>query len=98
MKTARQIERDARQLFRVCLVNGLLDEDRVHQVVELVIEAKRRGYLALLSDFLRLVRLDRASHTATVETAVPLPSDLRAGIQTRLAHVYGPGIKTEFGL
>lgn len=98
MKTAKQIERDARQLFRVCLVNGLLDEVRVQQVVERVIEAKRRGYLALLSDFLRLVRLDRASHTATVETAVPLPSDLQVGIQARLTHVYGPGIKTQFGL
>jgi F-type H+-transporting ATPase subunit delta len=98
MKTSRKIEREARQLFRLCLVNALLDEGRVSQVVRQTIESKRRGSLALLSHFLRLVKLDRAAHTATVETAVPLPADLQAGIQARLVRVYGPGITTQFGL
>jgi F-type H+-transporting ATPase subunit delta len=98
MKTNKQIERMARQLFRLCLVNSLADEGRVHQVVGRVIEGKRRGYVALLSYFLRLVRLDRAAHTATVETAVPLPADLQAEVQARLARVYGQGINTQFGL
>ena len=98
MKTNKQIERMARQLFRLCLVNSLADEGRVQQVVERVIEGRRRGYLALLSYFRRLVRLDRAAHTAIVETAVPLPSDLQAGIQSRLARVFGGGMNTRFGL
>jgi F-type H+-transporting ATPase subunit delta len=98
MKTNRQIEREARQLFRLCLLHGLLDEGRVRQVVEWVIKSKRRGYLALLSDFLRLVRLDHGAHTATVETAVALPPDLQAGVQARLTLVYGPGMSTQFAL
>ena len=98
MQKTRQIEREAKQLFRLCQVNALLDEGRVNLVVERVIEAKRRGYWALLSLFLRLVRLDRAAHTATVETAVPLPADLQAEVQARLARVYGQGINTQFGL
>jgi F-type H+-transporting ATPase subunit delta len=98
MKTSKQIERQVRQLFRLCFVNGLLDEGRVHQVVDRAIQARRRGYTAVLSDFCRLVRLDRAAHTASVETAVPLPSDLQAGVQARLRRVYGPGINTQFGL
>jgi F-type H+-transporting ATPase subunit delta len=96
MKTSRQIEREVRQLFRLCLVNGLLDASRVHQVVDRTIQDKRRGYLVLLSDFFRLVRLDFATHTAKVETAVPLPSDLQADVQARLTRVYGPGINTHF--
>jgi F-type H+-transporting ATPase subunit delta len=98
MKTNRQIEREARQLFRLCLVNGLLDEGRVHQVVKRAIEGKRRGHLALLSFFLRLVRLDCAAHTAIVETVVPLPSDLQAGVYASLSRAYGQGINTQFRL
>ena len=98
MKTSRQIEREARQLFRLCLVNALVDEGHVHQVVDRVLEDKRRGYLALLAHFLRLVRLDRAAHAATVETAVPFPSDLQAGVQVRLARMFGKGINTTFAL
>jgi len=96
MKTTKQIKRDARQLFRLCLVNGLLDEGRIRQVVARVIEAKRRGYLALLSEFERLMRLDRMEHTAEVATATPLPSDLRANVQARLEAAYGPGTEIKF--
>ena len=58
MKITKQARRDAKQLFRLCLVNGLLDEDRVRQVVQRVIAVKPRGYLAMLSHFQRLVKLD----------------------------------------
>ena len=96
MKTTRQIKREAKRLFRFCLVNGLLDEVRTRQVVQKIIDAKRRGGLALLSDFQRLVRLDSARHTAEVESAMPLPDDLRVSVQTGLARTYGPGITASF--
>ncbi len=96
MKTTRQIKREAKRLFRFCLVNGLLDETRTRQAVQRIIDAKRRGGLALLSHFQRLVKLDSARHTAKVESAIPLPGDLRASVQTGLARTYGPGISTSF--
>ncbi len=96
MKTTRQTKREAKRLFRFCLVNGLLDEGRTRQVVQRIIEAKRRGGLALLSHFQRLVKLDCARHTAEVESAMPLPADLRASIQAGLARTYGPGISASF--
>ena len=34
MKINKQAKREAKQLFRFCLVNGLLDENRVRQVVQ----------------------------------------------------------------
>ncbi len=96
MKTTRQIKREAKRLFRFCLVNGLLDEIRTRQVVQRIIDAKRRRGLALLSHFQRLVKLDSARHTAQVESAVPLPEDLRARVQAGLAGTYGPGINASF--
>jgi F-type H+-transporting ATPase subunit delta len=96
MKTARQTRREAKRLFRICLVNGLLDEGRTRQVVQRIIEDKRRGGLSLLSHFRRLVKLDCARHTAEIESAMPLPADLRGSIQAALVRTYGPGISASF--
>jgi F-type H+-transporting ATPase subunit delta len=96
MKTSRQVQRDARQLFRLCLVNESLDENRVRQIVRRVIEGGRPGGLAILSRFQRLVRLDRTRHSATVESAAPLPLDVQTSIDASLARLYGGGIVTAF--
>ncbi len=96
MKTTRQTKREAKRLFRFCLVNGLLDDARTRQVVQRIIDGKRRDGLILLSHFHRLVKLDSARHTAEVESAIPLPEDLRASVQAGLARVYGPGIGASF--
>jgi len=96
MKTTKKIRREGKQLFRLCIVNGLLDESRTSEVVKRVIESNRRGHLALLSMFQRWVRLNLAEHTAEVETAAPLPADLRATLQARLENLYGPGTNIQF--
>jgi F-type H+-transporting ATPase subunit delta len=96
MKGTKQIQRDARQLFRMCLIDGLLDADRARQVVEQLLQSKRRGYLALLVEFQRLVRLDFEDHTAAVQCAVPLPADLRLMVQARLENVYGSAMNIQF--
>ena len=43
MKTAKQAQRDARQLFRLCLADGSLDEDRARRVVRRLVDAGRPG-------------------------------------------------------
>jgi F-type H+-transporting ATPase subunit delta len=96
MKTTKQAKREATQLFRLCLVNGSLVEGRVRQVVQRIIEGKRRGYLVLLSQFHRLVKLDHDRHTAEVQSATPLPADLRASVQAGLESMYGLGIGIVF--
>lgn len=98
MKTSKQIKRAARQLFRLCLTKGFLDEFRVRQVVQEVLRSNRRGCHALLSHFLRLVKLDRSRHTARVESAASLPPDLRASVLAGLDRMYGPGISASFSL
>jgi F-type H+-transporting ATPase subunit delta len=96
MRTTKRSRRDARRLYRACLREGLLDEGRALEVVELVAGAHRHGSLAILSHFQRLVRLDRARHRALVESAIPLPDDLRMNVEAGIARTYGPGVSTSF--
>jgi len=96
MRISKQTRRDAKQLFRICLVNSLLDENRVRQAVQRVVAAKPRGYLAILSHFERLVKIELARRTAKVETAAPLTPDLQANVQASLSRAYGPGLNISF--
>lgn len=64
MKITKQARRDARQLLRACLADAVLDDNRVRQAVQSVIRDKPRGYLAVLVQFQRLVRLETARRTA----------------------------------
>jgi F-type H+-transporting ATPase subunit delta len=96
MKITKQAKREAKELFRSCVVNGLLDEDRVRQVVRLIIEKKPRGYLAILSHLQRLVRLDLDRRTAKVEAAVPLSPELQSGVAANLNRIYGAGLNISF--
>jgi len=96
MKTTKQVMREARQLFRVCLVNGRLDEGRARVVMQGVIQSRHRGYLTLLGHFKRLLKLQYDRFTARVESALPLPADLQATVRAELTGVYGPGITTLF--
>ena len=92
MKISKQARRDAKQLFRSCRVNDVLDEAKVRQVVQQVIALKPRGYIPILSHFQRLVRLDLARRTARVESPVALVEPQQASIRANLARRYGGGL------
>ena len=96
MKISKQAQRNARQLFRSCLVGGSLDENRVRRAVSLVLAQKPRGYIEILSRLLRLVKLDLDRRAAHVESAVPLPADLRADVTDRIRKIYGAGVDIAF--
>jgi len=96
MKTTKRARREARRLYRACVVGGLLDEARVRAVVERVAGARRHGTLAVLSCFQRLVTLDLARHRARVESAAPIAAELRSSVEQGVARTYGPGVTTTF--
>jgi F-type H+-transporting ATPase subunit delta len=96
MKITKQARREAKELFRSCVVGGLLEENRVRQAVQQVLQLKPRGYIAILTHFLRLVKLDIERRTARVESAAALASDLQTQIQTSLARSYGKGLDISF--
>ena len=96
MKISKQAQREARQLFRSCHTNGLLDENRVRHAVSLLSEKKPRGYIEILSRLHRLVELDLDQHAARVESATPLSADLQAGVTNEIKKKYGAGVSLSF--
>ncbi len=96
MKITKQARRDAKQLFRSCLNNGLLNENRVRAAVQAVIDQKPRGYVAILSQLQRLVKLDVARRTARVESATTLLPQQQAEVTADLGRKYGAGLNISF--
>jgi F-type H+-transporting ATPase subunit delta len=96
MKISKLAQREARQLFRSCLANGILDESRVRQSVKLLMEKKPRGYVQILARMHRLVELDIAKRTARVENAVVTPPEQQASIKASLEKHYGAGLDIGF--
>jgi F-type H+-transporting ATPase subunit delta len=97
MKISKQAQRDARQLFRSCQQNNLLNENRVRQTVSLLSEKKPRGYVEILSRLHRLVKLDLERRAARVESALPLPADLQNDVTNNIKKIYGDGVNIVFG-
>jgi F-type H+-transporting ATPase subunit delta len=96
MKGTRRARRASRHLFRLCLVDGALDESRVRHVAQAIAASGRRGAVALLTAFQRQVRLHRDRNTAIVESASPLSGDVRAHVAVGLERTYGARLATLF--
>jgi len=96
MKTTKRIRLQAKQLFRLCFRDGLLDEARAQDLVKRVAREKSRGSLAILMEFQRWLKLYIADHSAIVESATSLPPDSASQVRERLLEVYGPGLNVSF--
>jgi len=96
MRANKRATRTARALFRLCLVDGTLDQSRVRLVTRRLTESGRRGVFPILSGFQRLVRLDRDRHAALVESAVPLSPAAKAEVERELSRAYGARLVTSF--
>ena len=96
MKISKEARRSSRQLFRVCLADGRLDESRVRLVLTQVSSSKPRGYIAILSNFQRLVTTEIERSSAHVESATELDAATRADLQTSLTRKYGRPISLTF--
>jgi F-type H+-transporting ATPase subunit delta len=96
MKISKQARREAKELYRGSIVNGVLDENRVRQVVSKVAQAKPRGYIEILSHYQRLVKLEIERRTAKVESAVPLSPEMQADVKNKLGNIYGQGLNISF--
>jgi len=96
MKISKQAMREARELFRSCQVNGLLDENRVRQALKLISEKKPRGFLDILARLHRLVKLDLERRAVRVESATPLPQDLQGELTAQIKARYGDSVNIAF--
>ncbi len=87
MKISKDTRRAARKLFRVCFVDGRMDEERVRGAVKAVAEGKPRNYLGILTAFERLVKSEIQKFMMHVESPLPLDDtrlkEIQSKIQTR---------------
>ncbi len=96
MKISKEVQAQARRLMRLCIgPDGLMEESIVRQVADQIAEEKPRNYLALLTAFTELVRLEQDSRTATITSAVPLTAGEQADIVARL-NARQPGLHYEW--
>jgi F-type H+-transporting ATPase subunit delta len=96
MKANKKASRVGRTLYRLCLVDGVLDGNRVRRVSRRLASSGRRGSLGILTAFHRLVHLHHDRQTALVESAAPLTAAMRDDIRADLARVYGPRLQASF--
>jgi F-type H+-transporting ATPase subunit delta len=96
MKISREARRLARELFRLSLVNGRLDSNRLTEISQRLIAEKPRAYLGILKELSRLVRLELERRHAVIESASPLDDASAANIGKTLRTQFGDDITTEF--
>lgn len=96
MRISKQARHDAKALFRSCVNNGLLDENRVRQAVQAIVAGKPRGYVAVLQQFQRLVKQDLDRRTAKVESSVTLSAQQENEVKADLNRRYGAGLNISF--
>ena len=96
MKVTKDAARSARQLLRLSHKDGILNHDRIKEITAKVSEAKPRGYLAILQEFGRLVRLDVEQRQAVIETATELGAQAGNAVIEDLRRKYGSTLTAEF--
>ena len=96
MKISKQARREAKELFRACVVNAVLDEGRTRETVTRVLAARPRAYLAILSHFQRLVKLHLDRRTATIESAAPLDDAFKGSLSAKLNAAKGGSLIFKF--
>ena len=96
MRSTRTARKRAKRLFGFCLSDGLLDAGRLRQAARDIAGGGSRLRLPILGELLRLARLYEAEHTATIQSATPLPPELRAEFEATLKRRYGPSLAATF--
>ena len=96
MKISRQAQREAKQLFQACHVEGNLNDDRARETVKLLVEKKPRDFVAILSHLHRLIKLDVQRRTADVQSAIGLNENQQTEVRENLAKIYGNNLNYTF--
>jgi F-type H+-transporting ATPase subunit delta len=96
VKIPKQARKEGKRLFRFCLRDGLLDENRMRQVVAWILESRPRWYLPILAQVQRLVQLEEKRRSAVIESALPLEPGMQSSIRSSLENRYGAGLTFRF--
>jgi len=96
MKATKESRKLSRLMLRNSFTSGKLDEEKISQMVQSVLETKPRHYVDVLKDYQRLLHLETEKRRAVIESATPLNRSLGARIIENLKARYGEDLVTEF--
>jgi F-type H+-transporting ATPase subunit delta len=95
MKVGREALKQARSVFRLCFVNGQLDESRTREVLQALIKTKPRNAFQILHAFKTFVGLEVGKKTITIESATPV-TDQGQTILKQLETQFGKALSTSY--
>ena len=96
MKISKDAARAARQLLRLSHKDGRLEGDLIKEITSRIAESKPRGYLGMLQEYARLLRLESEKSEALVESAIELGAQTGNDLVNDLRAKYGGELKAEF--
>ena len=96
MKISKEARRLARELFKLSLVNGRLDAGKVAGLSDQLVAEKPRGYVQILREYTRLVRLELDRRHATIDSAYALDSAESEKLRQDIVSRFGDDITIEF--
>jgi F-type H+-transporting ATPase subunit delta len=96
MKIPKDALRTARQLIRATVREGAINGEFAKAVVTKLASEKPRNYLAILSAYQRLIRLEAAQRHAIVESAQVLNPGDQEVVLIELKKKYGQDVTAEY--
>lgn len=96
MKVSKDAASAARRLYRLCYVDGKLDEAKFSKVIKTVAEKKPRNFHGILVTLKRQLEIDLAKKHVTVDSAAELDQDTKDGIVAKLTKQYGSDLTFEY--
>ncbi len=95
MKISKEARRHSRQLFLASLTDGRLDARKVSTYSDRLIAERPRGYVGILKEFTRLVRLELYRRHAVIESATALDAAEVTRLESELTTRFGADLTIE---
>jgi len=96
MKINKEIRRLSREMLRASFTDGQLDPGRIASLVDSLIARKPRNCVAILQNYMRLLRLELEKRRARIETASAVDLESSSKVIANLKKKYGNDLTTEF--
>ncbi|MGE9268865.1 MAG: F0F1 ATP synthase subunit delta [Verrucomicrobiales bacterium] len=96
MKVSKTALSTGRRIFRLCQVEGRMDEGRLRLAIDKLVSQKPRDYRAILQVLRRLVKAELQSKSVLVESAVQLDPQTAERLTADLRQKYGQDLTFEF--
>jgi len=96
MKINKEIRRLSREMLRASFTDGQLDPGRIASLVDSLIARKPRNCVAILQNYMRLLRLELQKRRARIETANAVDPETSSKVTANLKKKYGNDLTTEF--